>query len=142
VPSSLWLRLVGRGISTMLMPLVSGSVHLCTSPRNPQPLCSLLPPLRNAPVRGSAKNCAIFPIASFLGLTMVALLHSKHDDKGSTVNQINIMGATRDHVAFDYGCFSVFRGETTLQNWSLRTGIALSKRTIRLKARIVFPCMS
>jgi len=56
---------------------------------------------------------------------MGALLHSKHDDRGSTVNQINIIGSTRDNVTFDYGCFSVFRGETTLQNWSLRTGIAL-----------------
>ena len=35
VPSSLWLRLVGRGISTMPMPLVSGSVHLCTTPLCP-----------------------------------------------------------------------------------------------------------
>ena len=35
MPSSLWLRLVGMGISTMLMPLVSGSVHLCTTPLCP-----------------------------------------------------------------------------------------------------------
>src|SRR5262249_41935968 len=88
--------------------------------RNDTSIVVYLLPLQGF-TRGSAKNCAIFPIASFLGLTMVALLQSKHDYKGSNVNQINTIDATRDNVAFDYGCFSVFRVETTLQNWHLRT---------------------
>jgi len=60
----------------------------------------------------------------------IARIQSHHDDKGSNVNQINTIGAIRDNVAFGYGCFSVFRGETTLQNWPLRTWIAPSKRLI------------
>jgi hypothetical protein len=52
---------------------------------------------------------------------MVALLQSKHEDKGSNVNQINAIGATRDNVPFDNDGFHAFRDETALQKWPLST---------------------
>ena len=65
--------------------------------------------------RGLAKNCAIFPIASFWRIPIVALLKSKHEPRISDVNRINAVGETRDHIVFDHGCFQAFRDKTTLQ---------------------------
>ena len=71
-------------------------------------------PRRLAPGRGWQRT-AIFPIASFWRILIVALLKSKHEPRISAVNRINAVGETRDHIVFDYGCFQAFRDKTTLQ---------------------------
>jgi hypothetical protein len=52
---------------------------------------------------------------------MGALLKSKHGYESSNVNQINIIGATQDNVAFDNDGFHAFCDETALQKWLLST---------------------
>jgi len=42
----------------------------------------------------------------------VALLQSKHGNGSSNINRINTIGATRDHIAFDHGCFYALHDET------------------------------
>ena len=80
--------------------------------------------------RGSAKNCVIFPIASFLGLTLVALLKSEHDYVRSNIHRINTLGAQRDNVASDSGGFCAFRDKTTHQKWPVSTQSVFVKRLI------------
>jgi len=61
---------------------------------------------------------------------MVALLKSKRGHVRSNVKRLNTIGATRDHVAFDYDGFHAFRDETILQKWPLSAQTILSKMLI------------
>ena len=67
--------------------------------------------------RGAAKNCAIFPIASFWRLPIVALLTSKHEPIRSNDKRINTLGTLRDHVLLGHGGFYAFRDKPALERW-------------------------
>ena len=70
-----------------------------------------------APDRGLTKNCAIFPIASFWGLTIVALRKSEHESVWSNVKQINVLDIPYNRDVLCHDCFYAFRDKTTLERW-------------------------
>src|SRR5262249_6533514 len=73
------------------------------------------------PTRGSAKNCAIFPIASLWRLPIVALLKSEPEHVRNDVSRINGLGTLRDHVVLGHGGFYAFRDKTTFSRWLVST---------------------
>jgi hypothetical protein len=63
---------------------------------------------------GAAKNCVIFPIASFWRLPIVALLKSEHEPVHSNGNHLNALDTLRGQVVLGHGGFCAFRDKTTL----------------------------